>query len=219
MLRILHLPSVFAYINCIFHHGPGRKYYHDSHFLERETEAQSAWLTCSLSWARKQEEAETGNLLPGAFPTGSGLPLSAELGCEGDTLTPPSRCCGACVTLSGRVRVEAGVIPPSGPGYKDTGLCGFSIGSLGPPSKKLRAFAGTWPGQPPSPESREGSGDLGELCERGSVKAQQWPHENQRQKELGSRVSALGPPRPSHLSLKRLPSSNSRLHLAAGRPG
>lgn len=76
-----------------------------------------------------------------------------------------------------------------GPGYKDIALCGFSIGSLEPSLKKLRAFGGTWPGQPPSPESCEGSGDRGELCERGSVKAQQWPSENQRQKELSSWVS------------------------------
>lgn len=31
-----------AQIHCIFTTAPGRKYYHDSHFLEEETEAQSA---------------------------------------------------------------------------------------------------------------------------------------------------------------------------------
>ena len=101
------LPILIAF----FTTAPGRKYYHDSHFLEEETEAQSAWITCSLSHgARKQErklKLETSFLV--LFPLALGSPLSAELGCEGrHPVTPPSRCCGACVTLSSRVRVEDG---------------------------------------------------------------------------------------------------------------
>ena len=60
--------------------------------------------------SRKQErksKLETSFLV--LFPLALGSPLSAEPGCERrHPVTRPSRCCGACVTLSCRVRIEAG---------------------------------------------------------------------------------------------------------------
>lgn len=100
------LPILIAF----FTTAPGRKYYHDSHFLEEETEAQSAWLTCSLSRGLGSRRGSRNWKPPSwCFSHWLWAPHSLlSLAVRGDTLTPPSRCCGACVTLSGRVRVEAG---------------------------------------------------------------------------------------------------------------
>lgn len=190
------LPILIAF----FTTAPGRKYYHDSHFLEEETEAQSAWLTCSLSRGLGSRRGSR-NWKPPSWCFSHWLWAPHSLlssAVRGDTCDTSQQVLWGLCDPQQQGEGRGWVIHLWGPGYKDTGLCGFSTGSLEPSLKKLRAFAGTWPGQPPSPESREGSGDRGELCERGSVKAQQWPRENQRQKELGSRVSQLwGPPRPS----------------------